>query len=286
MAKEIEKSKSSRGTFNGTYQIKEETIEERAERLENEVRDLIDVDNKKPNVVVNIDDDVMNEDPFDDRFFINDANKTEIIQYFEKSIIRPSFEYKWFIDMLKRTLDVKACVFFKGYSIDNGMKLQFHHHPFTLYDYTEAVVNKQKAEHEEGFVYENEVCKEVAKLHYRLMVGLVPLDPTSHQQVHDHVLDIPPQLVIGHYEKFFQEYNEFIPEETKCKYTDWLTTNHEAELEVPSNFKYKPTIINAFENRNAITIEQIDKLLLEDKMSKINNEYIAKLLSEDNGGKK
>ena len=26
------------------------------------------------------------------------------------------------------------------------MKLEFHHHPFTLYDYTEAVVNKQLEE--------------------------------------------------------------------------------------------------------------------------------------------
>lgn len=254
-----------------------ETIDERAERLENEIKTIIDPEDKHTNVVVKIDDKVLNEEPYDDRFFINDANKTEIIQYFEKSIIRPSFEYSWFIDMLKRTLDVKSCVFFKGYSVDNGMKLQFHHHPFTLYDYTEAVVNKLLSENEEGFVYENEVCKEVAKLHYRLMVGLVPLDPTSHQQVHDHVLDIPPKLVIGNYEKFFKEYNEFIPESTKCKYTDWLTENHDQPLEIPSNFKYKPTIINAF-NRDVVTTKQIDDMLLNDKLSKINNEYIAKLL--------
>ena len=77
-----------------------ETIDERAERLENEIKTIIDPEDKNPNVVVKIDDKVLNEEPYDDRFFINDANKTEIIQYFEKSIIRPSFEYSWFIDIL------------------------------------------------------------------------------------------------------------------------------------------------------------------------------------------
>ena len=64
-----------------------ETIDERAERLENEIKTIIDPEDKNPNVVVKIDDKVLNEEPYDDRFFINDANKTEIIQYFEKSII-------------------------------------------------------------------------------------------------------------------------------------------------------------------------------------------------------
>ena len=110
------------------------------------------------------------------------------------------------------------------------------------------------------------------------MVGLVPLDPTSHQQVHDGVLDIPPQLVIGSYEKFFKEYNQWIPEGTKLKYTEWQTKNHNVELEVPNNFKYKPTIINA-SNKQLVSNENINKLLISDKISQVSNENIAKLLS-------
>ena len=116
-------------------------------------------------------------------------------------------------------------------------------------------------------------------LHYKFLVGLVPLDPTSHQQVHDGKLDIHPDLIIGNYEKFYKEYERFIPEHTKAKYTEWLTSNHSAELEVPKNYEYKPTVINA-SNKTLITEEKIDKLLLEDRVSKITNEEITKLLNQ------
>lgn len=227
------------------------------------------------NVVVDVDDDILDELPYDEKYTINDANKIELIKYFEK-LIRGSFEYSWFINTLKQTLDVKSCVFFKGYSVDNGMKLEFHHHPFTLFDYTEAVVNRILSETED-YVYEMDVAREVALLHYKFNVGLVPLDPTSHSQVHDGVLDIHPSLVIGNYNTFFQDYNEFIPENTKAKYVEWLTNNHTAELEMPKNYEYKPTIINA-SNKHLLTTEKIDQLLLTDRISKINNEDIAKLL--------
>lgn len=239
----------------------------------------IEVKKEKKDLVYNIDDELLDEEPYDDRYFITDANKVELIKYFE-TIIRSSFEYTWFIDMLKKTLDVKSCVFFKGYSVDNGMKLEFHHHPFTLFDYTEAVVNKilDEQESEEPFVYEMDVAKEVAMLHYKFMVGLVPLDPTSHQQVHDGKLDIHPDLVIGDYSRFYKEYEKFLPEHTKSKYTEWLTNNHEVELEMPKNYNYRPTIINA-SNKNLVTVDTIDKLMLEDRLSKVNNIDISKLLS-------
>ncbi len=252
--------------------------EDRAEKLEKEIENKILKTSKE--MVYDIDDDILDEDPYDKRYFITDSNKVELVKYFE-TLIRPSFEYSWYIDMLKKTLDVKSCVFFKGYSVDNGMKLEFHHHPFTLFDYTEAVVNRQLDElnSEEPYVLEMDVCKEVAMLHYKFMVGLVPLDPTSHQQVHDGKLDIHPDLIIGNYEKFYKEYERFIPEHTKAKYTEWLTSNHSAELEVPKNYEYKPTVINA-SNKTLITVEKIDKLLLEDRVSKITNEEITKLLNQ------
>lgn len=256
--------------------MENETLDERAERLELEVRNSILPDGKE--IVMAVDDEIIDEEPFDDKYYIDDANKTELIKYFEQ-LIRGSFEYSWFIDTLKKVLDVKSCVFFKGFSIDNGMKLQFHHHPFTLYDYTEAVVNKLKEQNDDGFVYENDVCREVAKLHYRFMVGLVPLDPTSHQQVHDHVLDIHPDLVIGNYERFFKEYNQYIPESTKAKYVEWLTNNHTAELEVPENYKYKPTVIHA-SNKYIIDNKIIETLLLSNKLENVNNDYISKLLED------
>jgi len=227
-----------------------------------------------------IDQEVLDTEPFDPKFIITHENKSQLIKYFEK-IIRNSFEYRWLIDMFKNVLNVKSCVFFKGYSLENGMKLEFHHHPFTLYDYTEAVVNKQLEDNGENWVLENEVAKEVSMIHYRLMVGLVPLDPTAHQQVHDKVLDIQPELIIGDYEVFFREYNNYIPEQTKSNYLEYLNTySKDQELVFPENFNYKPSLINA-SNKHLITTDKIDKLLLEDKLDKVNNLDIKKLLETE-----
>lgn len=243
---------------------------------ENELSTIIETNH---DLKVQVDQDVLDKDPFDPKFYITDSNKTEMIKYFEKEI-RDSFEYKWLIDMFKRVLDVKSCVFFKGYSLENGMKLEFHHHPFTLYDYTEAVINKQMDENQDNWVLENEVEKEVSMIHYRLIVGLVPLNPTAHGQVHDHVLDIPPELIIGDYESFYKEYEKYIPETTKVKFKQYLESYPKGhELEYPENFKYKPTTVIA-NNKNIITKETVDQLLLGDRLKNVNNEYILKLLKE------
>ena len=185
---------------------------------DDEIRDLVSQLSKDTKIVsYNIPDELIDEDPFDERYFIEDLNKVELIKYFEAEI-RDSFEYKFLIDLFKNVLDIKSCVFFKGYSIENGFKLEFHHHPFTLFDYTEAVVNKQadmNDDSEGNYVLENEVEKEVVMLHYRLMVGLVPLNPTAHAQVHDGKLDIHPDLIIGNYDKFYNEYINNLMENIK-----------------------------------------------------------------------
>lgn len=238
--------------------------------------------------VYNVPEELLDEEPYDNRFFIEELNKKELIKYFE-SEIRDSFEYKHLIDLFKNTLDIKSCVFFKNYSIENGFKLEFHHHPFTLYDYTEAVVNKQIDEHHQNiendgdYVYENEVEKEVTMLHYKLMVGLVPLNPTAHAQVHDGKLDIHPDLIIGNYDKFYTEYNKYLSEAARNKYQEYKERYKKgsmgSELLYPENFKYEPSIINAA-NKHLITTEKINKLLIGDKLSMINNNDINKMMSK------
>lgn len=258
--------------------MEDKELDERCDEMQKSIDNEIVGKKLSKDLVYNIEDEIIDEDPYDPRYMLDDGNKVDFIKYIEQWV-RSSFEYSWVIDMMKMALDVKSCAFFKGYSIDNKMKLQFHHHPFTMFDYTEAVVNKQ-LEKNDGYVLEEEVAIEVAKLHYRLAVGLVPLDPTSHQQVHDGELEIHPDLVIGEYNKFFEEYNKWIPESTKTKYNEWLTTVGGSEIEYPENFKYKPTIINAC-NKFQITTEKIDQLLLADKISKVNNDDIAKLLANE-----
>lgn len=258
-----------------------DNIDERTEKIENEIKDLVLGKKDTKELVYTFKKEDFEDEAFDPRYIITEQNKVEFIKYIEQWV-RSSFEYSFIIDMIKTVLDVRSCAYFKGYSLDNKMKLQFHHHPFTLFDYTEAVVNEQldECEADEPYVLEQEVAVEVALLHYRLAVGLVPLDPTSHQQVHDGKLDIHPDLVIGEYEKFYKEYEKYIPEKTKQKYTEWLVSYTGSPIEYPDNFKYKPTIIDA-PNKYLVTTEKIDQLLLQDRLDHVNNEDINKLLLGD-----
>lgn len=251
--------------------------------------DLVKNYQKLKTFTYNIPDELLDEDPYDNRFFIDETNKKELIKYFETEI-RDSFEYKHLIDFFKNTLDIKSCVFFRNYSIQNGFKLEFHHHPFTLYDYTEAVINKQIDENDDSegqYVLENEVEKEVVLLHYQLRVGLVPLNPTAHAQVHDDKLDIHPDLIIGNYDKFYSEYAKYLSESARNKYEEYKDKykkgSASSELIYPKNFEFKPSVINAT-NKFLITTDKINKLLIGDRLSKINNEDINKLMSEDESG--
>ena len=233
--------------------------------------------------VYNVDDDIVDEPPFEMETYINDLNREKMINFY-KSEVRNSFEYRTLIDTFKNVLDVKSCVFFKDFSLNNGMKLEFHHHPFTMQDYVETVVNKH-LKINGGFVYDDEVEIEVARLHYKLNVGLVPLNPTAHAQVHDGLLDIHKDLIIGYPENFLSEYNGYISDSIKQKYEMYLELNIDSnKLQYPDNFKYKPTIIKA-NNKNLITTKDIDKILIEDKLNRVNNVDIDIMLRGLNGGK-
>ena len=63
--------------------------------------------------------------------------------------IRGSFEYKGLFMFIKTYLNVDHCAFYEQYSIKNGLTIELHHAPFTLYDITEAVVAKSM--HDKGY---------------------------------------------------------------------------------------------------------------------------------------
>lgn len=123
-------------------------------------------------------------------------------------IIRGSLEYKNLISYFKNTLNVNNCSFYKNWSLENGFNIEFHHHPFTLYDICETVINKYIEE--QKFYEKLIVAKNVVQLHYDFKVGLVPLNPTAHGLVHDGKLSIHPDLILGGWETFVKEYRKFM----------------------------------------------------------------------------
>jgi hypothetical protein len=196
-----------------------------------------------------------------------DMKYTEItvplVKYITK-LVRSTFEYKEYIQILKNYLDVNRCAFYEGYSIKNGFTIEIHHSPFTLFDICETVANKHLSA--SNFIETFKVCEEVTRLHFEFKVGLVPLNPTAHELVHSGVLPIHPSIVLGNWKQFENEYKEYMSEELKVKYMNTI------EFEATNDFTKFPKILERNElkldvkGQNSLTGFSIDKLIVESKM--------------------
>lgn len=172
--------------------------------------EIANPDNVESNILV-IDDippyDIKDYDLFDEK----DFNK--YLQDIER-IIRSSMEYREFINYLREYMDMNKCSFFENVSNINSykIKIHIHHHPLTLYDIVVIVYNKRNF-FEESLEAEM-VAKEAMYIHYFMMVGLIPLSETVHDLVHDQLIFIPLDKVMGNWEEFLDTYSDFIPTET------------------------------------------------------------------------
>lgn len=140
---------------------------------------------------------------FDDKDF------KKFIDDVEKEV-RSSFEYKQMIKYIRDYMDMKECAFLEDVEIDGSFKIKIeqHHYPFTLYDISLIVFNK-RLYYKESLELED-VAKEVMILHYKLMVGLIPLSETVHQLVHNKYIFIPIDKVLGRYNLFVDAYKDFM----------------------------------------------------------------------------
>ena len=104
---------------------------------------------------------------------------------------------------------MNQCEFFQNF--DGSQKpglIQIHHEPFDLFSITQIVMNRQ--EKELGYINELQVAEEVMRLHYRGLVGLIPLSVTAHELVHDGKLIVPLNCVYGKFVQFVKEYYDYI----------------------------------------------------------------------------
>ena len=126
-----------------------------------------------------------------------------------ETYVRSSLEYKDLIKYLKDYIDMNQCEFFQNF--DGSQKpglIQIHHEPFDLFSITQIVMNRQ--EKELGYINELQVAEEVMRLHYRGLVGLIPLSVTAHELVHDGKLIVPLNCVYGKFVQFVKEYYDYI----------------------------------------------------------------------------
>lgn len=124
--------------------------------------------------------------------------------------VRRSMEYREFIKYLRENMQMNKCAFLQG--VDNtetfDIRIELHHYPFSLHDIVEIVLRKRQYYNES--VTLQAVSKEVMSLHYKLMVGLIPLSETVHELAHSSRLFIPVDKVIGRYNLFVDYYKPFI----------------------------------------------------------------------------
>lgn len=135
-----------------------------------------------------------------------------------KRLIRGSFEYRQMVKYLRENLNMNKCSFYANVNnIDTfKIKIHLHHEPFCLEDIVSIVYNK-RCQYGES-LEENMVAKEVMFLHYKLMIGLIPLAETVHELVHNSYLFIPLDRVYGKIDEFYNMYEEFMTPEQKDIY--------------------------------------------------------------------
>jgi hypothetical protein len=123
--------------------------------------------------------------------------------------VRKSFEYRQMIAYLRDNMNMNQCAFLKGVSNEEtySIKIEIHHYPFSLRDIVDIVVRKRTYYNESLNV--QMVAKEVMLLHYKLMIGLIPLSETVHELAHNSRLFVPVDKVMGRYELFVQYYKPF-----------------------------------------------------------------------------
>lgn len=161
----------------------------------------------------------------------NEKEFDKYIADIEKSV-RSSMEYQVFVQYLREYMDMNRCAFFKN--INNmhtaKIKIHLHHYPFTLYDIVLTVYAK-RCKYNEPLEVEL-VAKEVMYIHYFLYIGLVPLAETAHQLVHNQLLFIPLDIVLGKYDEFISMYEPYIPEDAMERYHTYedLTAHYNQDL--------------------------------------------------------
>ena len=196
-----------------------------------------------------------------------EALSKKIISNIER-VVRASYHYKIFIFYLKNFLKMDECAFYEGYSIKNGLSVEIHHSPITLFEYTYAVCNKHIQE--KGYFKIMEVADEVMRLHYEFLVGLVPLNSTAHKLVHNQQLNIHPDLVLGDWNKFYTLYQDYASDSLKKVVDEANFTANNTKSDA------YPTILRRSENKfirhDIRNLEEVNisKMLTEIKLKSMN----------------
>ena len=171
---------------------------------------------------------------FSSSFYFEDFYDDKSLMKFIKSIesmIRKSREYKTYISSLSTVSS--------GLARDNILSniavgdacIEFHHYPFDLKTIVEMVIMSHISRHDKFTSFS--LCHEILDLHYRNLIGLVPLSSTSHELVHLNSILIKSDQIFGDWRKLLEIYHDgiSIEQEEKIKELDEISTTN-----IPSDY--------------------------------------------------
>lgn len=144
----------------------------------------------------------------------NNRERDKFIKTCE-AYIRKSREYTRYIKFLKANMEMNRCAVLPKIVQGNGKKysIDIHHEPFELYKIVDLEIMRKEAEGEPLTI--TDIAREVVKMHYEGIIGLIPLSKTQHELVGSNKVFIPLQHIYQDYHVFFERYEEYIEE---CDY--------------------------------------------------------------------
>lgn len=184
------------------------------------------MDNEKNNKIGNIESFseenflmIKSEDsPFAENFYFCDFFEEGKIKKFIKNIerlIRQSREYKDYISLLRTNItSLNRDNILSNIRIEDA-SLEFHHYPFSLFDLVETVMMTHLIKDEK--ITSFSIGREILDLHYKNLIGLVPLSITMHELAHSGNIFISSKQIFGNYKKFISLYEKGISADIKNK---------------------------------------------------------------------
>jgi hypothetical protein len=188
------------------------------EDRDNETSNIIELFEEREPKIVNIESVKLDDDNFEiqsDQNYFTEKFYQDVIwdgsDYgrFIKNIeaqVRTSKEYSEYVGTyLKGELGLTRCAVLGNVEDDEGVSIEMHHYPFTLYDIVNIVVCDKIAREEKYSTFL--IANEVIALHYENMVGVVPLCKTVHELVHAGKIFVNLNQVFGDVNAFIENYS-------------------------------------------------------------------------------
>lgn len=172
--------------------------------------------------------------PFAECFYFQDFYDEKAIKRFIKNVeklIRTSKEYKTYIELLRTNCHELNHDNLLINITSGDVDLEFHHYPFSLYDIVDICMTQHIID-ETNFTSFS-LAKEVMELHYKHLIGLVPLTKTTHELAHAGAIFISKKQIFGDVDGFSKKYNKAISQEIKMKLKEITDKSNAGELSDP-----------------------------------------------------